>query len=160
MLRPLNRVTGTDPVVIAPDVLQAIIDELVRLGKFKVIPPLMMVDNQAGRVLSVRAGGNQELFPVRIEKSAGVQGSNSTAATWRYTVRPLSFVEEPASGDDDPILEEFAEVGPPRPLGRMLYQEGKFGIGIAYYENDGTLVLHSAGETLDTEYCSQLQSGS
>jgi hypothetical protein len=120
----------------------------------------MRKEEGPGGTVFIGTPTSPQLFPVRIEKTGGVQGDKTFSATWVYTARPFSFVEEPASGEDDPILSSNVHLFPDRPVGRMLYQEGKFGIGIAFYEVDGTLWLMDAGERPDTQYCSQLQSGS
>lgn len=89
-----------------------------------------------------RSPGIAGLFPVKVQKDGGSDGSASTAASWTYTVRDLG-------GN---TLGTTIAVVCPRPNGKMTYQSGSSGYGLAFYDG-GTLKLWSAGETETTGAC-------
>lgn len=92
---------------------------------------------------SVRDG----LFPVRVEKTSGFEGSRTSKCDFKYTVRNLTKTE---------VLATEVIVIRPRPFGKMIAQTGTSGVGVAFYYEGGTgvsLVLWDAGEIPETASC-------
>jgi len=84
------------------------------------------------------------LFAVRVEWTGGSDGNSTTAASWTYTVRDVSGTA---------TLGTVVGVERPRPNGKMTYQSGSTGFGVAFYDDDGTLRLWDAGEVPTTGAC-------
>ena len=97
------------------------------------------IDAVMARVPKVALGGGGGFFAVKVEMDGGINGTQSTAATYTYTVRHLE-------GD---LLGTLIPMSKPRDPGSVTYQAGAGGYGIAFYD-DGVLVLWDAGETKDT----------
>jgi hypothetical protein len=80
-------------------------------------------------------------FGVTVTKTGGSDGTNTTAASWVYTVAAL----------DGTTLGTSIAVARTRPNGSMTYGTG---YGLAFYAADGTLKLWDAGENPATAVCS------
>jgi hypothetical protein len=98
----------------------------------------------ASRFIEVPRG----LFPVKVAKTGGVQGTQTTPATWTYTVRELSgggeFYPQSESSADGAIAGEDVEVVLTRPDGQFMPGED---YGVAFFHGQ-TLKLWDAGELL------------
>lgn len=81
----LPRATGSDPIVMAPWIYNAILDELIRLGKFVVIPPLTLSDDDTGRTLGVRPGGGP---------------ADESAGEFQWQLKIMGSANQPTWDDD------------------------------------------------------------
>lgn len=85
------------------------------------------------------------MFQVTVEKTGGSDGTQTTKATWTYTVRDLTGAI---------TLGTAKAQTKPRSNGSMTFQASTTGIGLAYYSappySSSTLVLWDAGEVLNT----------
>lgn len=82
------------------------------------------------------------LFPVKVTKDGGSDGTSSAAASWTYTVKTLA----------GSTLGTGVAVTRPRPNGKMTYQSGSSGYGLAFYDGT-TLKLWDAGEVPTSGAC-------
>jgi hypothetical protein len=88
------------------------------------------------------------MFPVKVEKTSGAQGTDTTTAEFVYTVRTLAW--NGTSGGE--TLGTDVPLSRPREIGFVTAQAGSTGYGVAFY--DGlTLRLWDAGEIYGTEEC-------
>ena len=81
-------------------------------------------------------------FAVKVEVLAGSQGTNTTPATYTYIVRSLAGA----------TLGTGIAQSRPRPNGRVTFQAGAGGYGVAFYDGT-TLRLWDAGEIPITGGC-------
>lgn len=88
--------------------------------------PLMIFQSPA-------AEAGPKVFPVEVAKTGGADGTDSTTATWTYTVASLTGT----------TLGTGVPVSRPRPNGSMAFGTT---YGLAFYDADGDLVLWDAGE--------------
>jgi hypothetical protein len=82
---------------------------------------------------------NNSFFPVKVTKTGGSDGTNTTAASWTYTVKNLDDVE----------LGTGVSLAKPRPYGKMTYGSSH---GLAFYDG-ATLKLWDAGEVPGSVHC-------
>lgn len=95
------------------------------------------------RLGEVSAGGaSAVVFPVTVEKTGGSDGTATTTASWTYTVKNLL----------GQTIGTGVAVTRPRPNGKMTYQAGSAGFGLAFYSGT-TLKLWDAGEVPTTGAC-------
>jgi hypothetical protein len=88
------------------------------------------------------------MFPVKVQQTGGSNGTDTTAATYTYTVRTLAW--NGTSGGE--TLGTGVALSRPREIGFVTVQAGSTGYGVAFY--DGlTLRLWDAGEIYGTEEC-------
>lgn len=98
------------------------------------------------------------LFPVKVEKTGGSDGSASTAASWTYTVRRVDWTaaEGQVSADYEIATaaspKMYGSTTPFRPFGKVTFQTGDQGYGTGFYDG-GAFVLWSAGERFGTGTC-------
>lgn len=92
--------------------------------------------------------GTAGLFPVKVEKTGGANGTNTTAATYTYTVRSIAW----NGTNGGTTLGTGVAVSRPRMNGAVTFQSGSTGYGIAFMDGN-TLVLWDAGEKLNTAGC-------
>lgn len=95
------------------------------------------------------ARGVAGLFPVKVEKTGGTNGTNTTAASYTYTVRSIGW----NGTDGGTTLGTGVAVSRPRMNGAVTFQAGSTGYGVAFMDGS-TLVLWDAGEKLNTAGCS------
>jgi hypothetical protein len=88
------------------------------------------------------------MFPVKVEEDGGANGTDTTAATYTYTVRTLPW--NGTSGGE--VLGTTVPVSRPREIGYVITQAGSTGYGVAFYDGT-TLRLWDAGEIYGTEEC-------
>lgn len=84
-------------------------------------------------------------FPVQVRKDGGIDGSQTSPATWTYTVLSL---------DGGQTLGSQVPLARPRPNGSRLVQTAVPAFGLAFFTTAGTLLLWDAGETAATTACS------
>jgi hypothetical protein len=84
------------------------------------------------------AGPPANLFWVAVQKTGGSNGTQTTAASWTYTVREIEFPNS--------TIGTAIAVTRPRGHGEMDFQAGTTGRGLAYYDANGYLKLWDAGE--------------
>ena len=84
------------------------------------------------------------LFPVRINKDGGADGTQSSPATWTYTVTSIDGLI--TWGTQQPLAR-------PRPNGSMLPQTGSPAFALAFVDAAGILRLWDAGEIQNTTAC-------
>jgi hypothetical protein len=107
----------------------------VKAGMTAESPPrLIVLIDSAGPIL----------FPVRITKDGGADGTQSTPATWTYTVMSIDGVN--AWGTQVPIAR-------PRPNGSMIPQTATPAFGLAFVDASGIPRLWDAGEVQNTTAC-------
>lgn len=92
------------------------------------------------------------VFPVRVEKTGGLDGTKTTAATWTYTVRRIDWTDAENQTSADFELGTVVILVRPRPFGKATFQEDSLGYGIAFY-TAGVLQLWDAGEIYGTGGC-------
>lgn len=83
-----------------------------------------------------------QFFPVLVTQDGGSNGSQTTKATYTYTVKSLDSV----------VIGEDIAVVKPRENGGVVTQDAD-GYGVAFYNASGTLLLWDAGETYTTVEC-------
>lgn len=84
------------------------------------------------------------LFPVRISKDGGADGTQSAPATWTYTVTSIDGLI--TWGTQQPLAR-------PRPNGSMLPQTASPAFAMAFVDATGMLRLWDAGEVQNTTAC-------
>lgn len=84
-------------------------------------------------------------FAVKVQQTGGSNGTDTTTATYTYTVRTLPW--NGTSGGE--TLGTNVPVSRPRPNGLMTVQAGSTGYGLAFRDGS-TLILWDAGEVPDT----------
>jgi len=95
----------------------------------------------------IRIGsGRSTIFPVKLEKTGGEQGTNEKVASWTYKITD-ALTDEKLEEDVDPASSPHQWKRPN--IGAMT--EATF--GYAHYDNDNQLVLGRLNETLETEKC-------
>jgi hypothetical protein len=87
-------------------------------------------------------------FPVKVQQTGGSQGTGTTPASYTYTVRTLAW--NGTSGGE--TLGTGVAQSRPRPNGRVTFQAGSTGYGVAFYDGS-TLRLWDAGEIPITNEC-------
>ena len=90
--------------------------------------------------------GPRGVFPVTVEKTGGADGTQTTPATWSYTVRCKGWDGTAAT------LGTGVSLARPRPNGKMTFQAGSAGFGEAFYDGV-TLKLWDAGEVMNLGVC-------
>jgi hypothetical protein len=103
-------------------------------------------DNDVTRYVRITP---DRMFPVKVEKDGGSDGTKSTAASWTYTVKNIN---------ETTSLGTAVAVTRPRPNGLMTCQAGTFvggtaGYGVGFYDEEGTFILWDAGEVPTTAAC-------
>lgn len=89
------------------------------------------------------------LFVVKVEMTGGTNGSATTAPSYTYRVRSVTWT---GTGTPDPIIAEAVAVVGPREVGRIVVPSGSITYGLAFYES-GTLKLWDAGERYSAGGC-------
>lgn len=107
-----------------------------------IIGPWNSYDTGLPTAIAAGPGGQAPMFPVKVEKTGGSNGTATTAASYTYTVRSLA-------GD---VLGTGVSLARPRPAGAMVHQTGSSGYGLAFYDGT-TLKLWDAGEVPETGTC-------
>lgn len=87
-------------------------------------------------------------FAVKVEQTGGSNGTDTTTASYTYTVRTLPW--NGTSGGE--TLGTNVPVSRPRENGFVTVQAGSTGYGLAFYDGS-TLRLWDAGEIYGTEEC-------
>jgi len=101
-----------------------------------------------GRITYTRNRG--EVFPVKVEKTAGVGGDCDTACSFVYTVRSVEWDGE--SGGE--VYGTNMTPLKARPTGLTMFaQSGSENYGIGFYREDGDFVLWDANEYISAECC-------
>lgn len=137
------------PCVIDGAVWNELVREVRRLGQWRVTGADFK-DEPGGFLLAVREGRGG-LFPVRVEKDGGSDGSNVAIASWTYTVRRQDWPGTGTSADYE--LGTGMVQTRPRPVGKMTVQAGSLGYGVGFYDYSGAFVLWDAGEVPTTGPC-------
>lgn len=121
--------------------------------KLRVAAPLELRDTQSGPLLSVAVDSKRGVhFAVKVEKTGGTEVSSPTdTANWTYTVRRIDWTGTGTSADFE--LGTVVPQTKPRPKGKMIFQVGTTGYGVAFYNEAGTLILWDAGEVPETGDC-------
>jgi hypothetical protein len=88
------------------------------------------------------------LFPVKVQQTGGSNGTNTTAATYTYTVRSIAW--NGSTGGS--TLGTGVAVSKPRENGEVTLQSGSTGYGVAFMDGS-TLRLWDAGEKMVTAGC-------
>jgi formylglycine-generating enzyme required for sulfatase activity len=101
-----------------------------------------------GEVWEFTVSGSAGLFPVKVQQTGGSNGTNTTAATYTYTVRSIAW--NGSTGGS--TLGTGVAVTRPRMNGAVTVQSGSTGYGVAFMDGS-TLVLWDAGEKLNTAGC-------
>lgn len=83
------------------------------------------------------------MFPVQVKKDGGADGTQTTPATWTYTVLSL---------DGGQTLGSLTPLARPRPNGSRVVQTALPAFGMAFY-SAGQLMLWDAGEIPATTAC-------
>ena len=94
-------------------------------------------------ILLVQAAG-PIIFPVRVSKDGGADGTASSPASWTYTVQSL---------DGATTLDAGVALARPRPNGSMLTQNASPAFGLAFFDSTAALRLWDAGEVPATTAC-------
>lgn len=93
------------------------------------------------------------LFPVKVEKTGGSDGSKTAAATWTYTVRRDDWTGASGQVSADYELGTNMSPGKRRPNGKVSFPTGSATTGWGYYNSSGTFVLWDANEVFGTGGC-------
>ena len=113
---------------------------------------VLLIDENAGDGVQVfwflATSNPSSTFAVKVEQTGGSNGTDTTTASYTYTVRTLPW--NGTSGGE--TLGTGVVVSRPREIGFVTVQAGSTGYGVAFY--DGlTLRLWDAGEIYGTEEC-------
>lgn len=103
------------------------------------------------RSIVVAGGSEMGVFPVKVQNDGGADGDDDDPATYTYTVRTIQW--NGTSGGA--VLGTAVALGRPRPAGKVIVQAGSQGYGMAFYDEDGALVLWDAGEIENTRDCTE-----
>lgn len=131
------RAPDANPVVIAGDVWNDLVEAVEWIKKLRVTAPLEYHDTPGGPLIS-GGGGPARIFPVNLVSDGGDSGDETGPATWTYTVSTLSGSELGTT------------MSPQKRLPGAL-NAGSFGLG--YYNEAGTFVLWDTNETVQTTEC-------
>jgi len=99
-------------------------------------------------LLSLGSSSPGGFFPVKVQQTGGSNGTNTTAASYTYTVRSIAW----NGSTGGTTLGTGVAVSRPRMNGAVTVQSGSTGYGTAFMDGS-TLVLWDAGEKLNTAGC-------
>ena len=115
---------------------------LLPLNSFHIGLRVGRTSESANRTIVLIQAAAAPVFAVNVTRDGGSDGSQTTAASWTYTVKTI---------DGSVTLGTGVAVARPRPNGSMLTGSG---FGLAFFDAVGTLRLWDAGETPATTACS------
>jgi hypothetical protein len=114
------------------------------IGSFHIGLKAGMTAESPPRMIVLIDSPGPVLFPVRISKDGGADGTQTAPATWTYTVTSIDGVI--TWGTQQPLAR-------PRPNGSMLPQTASPAFALAFQDAGGILRLWDAGEVQNTTAC-------
>ncbi len=115
---------------------------LLPLNSFHIGRRIGRTGEPANRAIVLIQAAAAQIFAVSVTRDGGSDGSQTTAASWTYTVKTV---------DGSVVLGTGVAAARPRPNGSMIAGGG---FGLAFFDSAGTLRLWDAGEVPATTACS------
>lgn len=139
MAGQIKKVKKGDPI--SADDFNALIDEVMRLGKISADAPLNVINGPGGVAFSISTQ-RRSVFPVKLTKTGGSAGNKTTQCSFSYTVKDYT--------GSTTLATSKGLTGNGQRVVNAQMTEGT--LGLAYYDG-GTLKLIWADERFDQKNC-------